>query len=377
MKTKLKKRNTMIAAGILVLTLATRTSPAATNEGYAQVNLVSDGTTNALHHDKRLVNPWGIVAAEEVVWANDNGSGLATVYTPLGLPLQFAIHIPGPDGSTNSGTPDGLVWNQTALFAITNGSKHGASTFLMATEDGTIAAWNASVTGSNAVIVVDNSASGAVYKGLAIFRDTNDVPHLYAANFHAGTIDEFDGNFQFVQSFTDTNVPAGFAPFNVRVLRDHLFVTFAKQKQPDRHDDDAGLGNGFVDIFGADGTVLRRFASNGALNSPWGLAVAPANFGNFSHALLVGNFGDGRINAYDLLTGRLLGNLTQPDGSDLVINGLWGLTFEREAVHGFLDFDANRLYFTAGINDEADGLLGYIHPSGPIVVRPVTGVSDR
>ncbi len=229
-------------------------------------------------------------------------------------------------------------------------------------------AWNHSVTGTNGVIVVDNSASGAVYKGLAIVRDANDAPLIFAANFHAGSVDVFDGEFHPLFSFTDTNLPPLFAPFNVRNIRGRVFVTVAKQRLPAMHDDDAGPGNGFVDIFDTDGTLLRRFATQGVLNSPWGMAVAPARFGKFTHALLVGNFGDGRINAFDLLTGKLLGHLTQGDGEDLVIEGLWGLSFERDEVFEHeSDFRADRLYFTAGINGEADGLAGIIRPMSPFL----------
>ncbi len=367
MKMNLNKSAGMMlaAAGLVTCFNATtaRADSGGTNEAYVQVNLVSDGATNAAHTDARLVNPWGIVAGPDAVWVNDNGPGLTTVYRPSGEPSEFAIFIPPPAGSSNSaGTPNGLILNQTGKFVITNSTHHAPSTFLMATEDGTIAAWNRSITGSNAVIVVDNSASGAVYKGLAIAHDSNGAPQIYAANFHAGTVDVFDGNFQPVQSFTDTNLPALFAPFNVKNIRGYLFVSFAKQKLPDMHDDDAGPGNGFVDIFGTDGTLLRSFAANGVLNSPWGMVVAPGNFGKFSHALLVGNFGDGKINAFNLLTGQSLGNLTQADGTDIVIDGLWGLAFERDEDSDHdCDFAADRLYFAAGLNSEADGLLGYIH----------------
>jgi len=152
----------------------------------------------------------------------------------------------------------------------------------------------------------------------------------------------------------------------VRTIRGWVFASFALQKLPDAHDDQAGAGNGFVDIFDTDGTLLRRFASQGALNSPWGIVVAPANFGKFSNTLLVGNFGDGMINYYDLLTGKWLGHLSRPNGDAMVIDGLWGLTFENEsAFEREFEFSSQRLYFTAGLNDENDGLMGYIHPALP------------
>src|SRR5262249_53528357 len=177
-----------------------------------------------------------------------------------------------------------------------------------------------------------------------------------------------DDAFQFLFSFTDTNLPAGFAPFNVRTIRGKLFVTFAKQLLPDADDDEAGPGNGYIDIFDTDGTLLRPFAAQGALNSPWGLTTAPRNFGKFSNALLVGNFGDGRINAYDLLTGKWLGYLTDGGGAPLVIDGLWGLAFETEEIfERECLFTAQRLYFTAGVAHEDHGLFGYIHPINPLI----------
>jgi uncharacterized protein (TIGR03118 family) len=338
-------------------------APREKNPGYTQFNLVSDIPTNAPHTDPRLINPWGIVVGRESIWVNNAETGLTTAYGPLGRSSRFAIHVPAPDGGP--GAPTGLVFNDTAKFILTNSNHRAPSTFLMATENGTITAWNHQLTGSNAVIVVDNSESGAVYKGLAIARDTNGAPQIYAANFHGAVVDVFDARFQYVSSFTDPNLPPNFAPFNVRNIRGWVFVTFALQALPDAEDDQPGPGNGFVDIFDTDGTLLRRFASQDALNSPWGLAVAPANFGKFSRSLLVGNFGDGLINAYDLITGKLLGHLTRANGNDLVIDGLWGLSFGDDPSfdHGW-DFRADRLYFTAGLNDESDGLLGFIRLSG-------------
>lgn len=249
---------------------------------------------------------------------------------------------------------------------VTNGAHRSPAEFLAATEDGTILAWDQKLSGTNASIVVDRSGAGAIYKGLAIARTTNGAPQIYAANFHAGVIDVFDANFNYVSSFTDAslptnNAPAMFAPFNIKTIRGKLFVTFALQKLPDAADDQAGPGNGFIDIFDTDGTLLRQFATGGPLNSPWGLAIAPRHFGQFSGALLVGNFGDGRINAYHLLTGQFLGQLSDPSGAPIVILGLWGLTFERdEQPSRECEFEAIRLYFTAGPHDEEDGLLGYL-----------------
>ncbi len=381
MRTTLNPCTGVFFAGILalaVLPAVSRASLTSTNQGYTEVDLVSDTSSNAPNTDARLVNPWGLVVGPGVEWVNDNGTGLATVYGAFGFPLSFAINIPAP-GGTNAGTPSGLVFNDTWQFVITNDAstncaRRAPAALLMATEDGTIAAWNFFVSGSNAVLAVDHSTSSAVYKGLAIARLTNGAPQLYAANFRAGKVDVFDGHFQYVQSFTDTNVPAGFAPFNIKNIGGKLFVTFAMQDAA-AHDDVAGPGNGYIDVFNPDGTLVRRFASQGALNSPWGMALAPWNFGPFSHALLVGNFGDGHINAYDLATGNLLGLLTHPDGTDVVIDGLWGLGFAWELPFaGGLDdsrFSSPRLYFTAGPNHEADGLFGFIRSVGPTAITSV------
>jgi uncharacterized protein (TIGR03118 family) len=366
MKRKFCHCNKALVAGILALAIIPLISHAApsTNAGYSQLFIVSDLVSVATHQDSRLVNPWGIVASPSTVWVNDNGPGLMTTYSATGNPSKTAVNLPAP--GSGSGTPNGLALNGTGEFVITNGSKHAPSTFLMATEDGTIVAWNQSVNGTNAMIVADRSSFGAVYKGLAIALDTNGAAHIYAANFHSQMVDEFDGHFNYMQSFIDADLPDSFAPFNVRTIRGRLFVTFAKKADPNSHDDEAGPGNGFIDIFDTDGTLLRQFASHGVLNSPWGMAVAPKSFGKFSHALLVGNFGDGKINAYDLLTGKVFGHFAASDGSDLVIDGLWGLTFEKEEV---LDqesnFAAQRLYFTAGPNGEADGVLGILRPVSP------------
>jgi uncharacterized protein (TIGR03118 family) len=335
-----------------------------TNAGYVELDLVSD-TNSALHTDPRLLNAWGIVIGRSTIWVNDNHSGLATSYSPVGNPLKFSINITNQTG--DPGAPTGLVLNDTPQFILSNGTKSAPSTFLMATEDGTILAWNGAITGTNAMIVADRSTTpaGAIYKGLAVALNTNGAPQIYAANFHAGLVDVFDGQFNYVTSFTDTNVPDGYAPFNIRRIRGRLFVTFALQG-PGAEDDAPGAGNGFIDIFDTDGTLLRRFASHGALNSPWGLAVAPQRFGKFSHALLVGNFGDGKINAFDLLSGKPLGNLKDNAGDDLAIDGLWALTFETDEVPGReCEFNAQRLYFTAGPNGEGDGLLGIIRPISP------------
>src|SRR5207247_10089243 len=239
-----------------------------------------------------------------------------------------------------------------------------------ASEDGTISGWNPAVppppTSTHAQVAVDNSASGAVYKGLAI-AVTSVGDRLYATNFHAGTVDVFDASFHAVPGgFTDPDLPAGYAPFGIRALGGVIYVTYALQ-DADKHDDVAGVGHGFVNAFDTDGHLLRRVASRGRLNSPWGLALAPADFGQFSGNLLVGNFGDGHINAFDLArfagNGELQprGQLHAADGPPIAIDGLWALAFGNGASAG----PTNALFFTAGPFDEADGLFGKLVVAWP------------
>ena len=236
-----------------------------------------------------------------------------------------AITIAAPPGQTTPSAPDGQVFNSSGTgFDIFQNGKTGSSLFIFATEDGTISGWNPNVNSGSSVIAVDNSTSGAVYKGLTIAQ-TKHGTLLYAANFSNGTVDVFNSNFKQVDSFTDPNVPQGFAPFNVQVLDGHLFVTFAKQ-DAEKHDDVAGAGNGFVDEFNLDGSHLQRVASGGALNSPWGLAIAPPGFGDFSGDLLVGNFGDGTINAFNPKNDHFVGKVDGSDGKPIDIPGLWTLT---------------------------------------------------
>jgi len=206
------------------------------NVGYVQVNLVSNESTNAPRTDARLVNAWGLIAGPGLIWVNAADAGRTLTYRPTGGLFKPDISVPAPDG-TNSGSPTGLIMNNTMQFMITNGLRFGPASLLMATEEGTIAGWNRFVSGAKAMIAVDRSASNAVYKGLAIATPTNGTPQLYAANFHGATIDVFDGQFQYVQSFSDTNLPFGFAPFNIRNIRGNLYVTFARQIFPEMTED--------------------------------------------------------------------------------------------------------------------------------------------
>jgi len=307
-----------------------------------------------------LVNAWGLVAsATSPWWIADNGTGLSTLYNgTTGAKLGLTVSV--------AGAPTGIVFNGGSGFVVTSGAASGPARFIFATEQGTVLGWNPTVAATQAVVAVDNSAGGAVYKGLAI-ASTVAGDRLYAANFHAGTVDVFDAGFHPVSAgFSDAALPPGYAPFGIRNLGGAIYVTYALQ-DADRRDDVAGVGHGFVNAFDTDGHLLRRVASRGRLNSPWGLALAPADFGQFSGNLLVGNFGDGHINAFDLArfagNGELQprGQLHAADGPPIAIDGLWALAFGNGASAG----PTNALFFTAGPFDEAHGLFGKLVVASP------------
>lgn len=337
---------------------------------YVQRNLVSDLPNIARFQDPNLVNAWGLSHSPAGAWrVSDNGTGLATSYKGNGMGVPPAVTIPLPGGGPG-GAPTGNVFNPTSRFAVSQGGASGPAQFLFATEDGTIAGWNPAVDPAHALIAVDRSRVrqgkflGAVYKGLALGQD-GPASFLFATDFRFGVVEQFDSQFRLVRSFTDPVLAADcplpgqcFAPFGIQNIGGSLFVSFALQNQA-HHDDVAGAGNGFVDVFDTGGTLIRRFAAGGALNSPWGLALAPAGFGTFSNDLLAGNFGDGRISAFDPATGAFLGQLRDPHGRPITINGLWGLAFGNGGLAG----DTTTLFFASGLNDEADGLFGTIQPA--------------
>jgi len=330
-----------------------------TDSTFSQINLVSDGSVPAMHTDPNLINPWGVsFPPDGPFWISDNNAGVTTIYDGSGNPVTIAGHtaitIAAPPGQTTPSAPDGQVFNSSgAGFDISQNGKTGSSLFIFATEDGTISGWNPNVNSGSSVIAVDNSKTGAVYKGLAIAQ-TNNGTMLYAANFGNGAVDVYNQNFQKVDSFTDPNVPKGYAPFNVQVLDGHLFVTFALQNAA-KHDDVAGAGHGFVDEFNLDGTHLQRVASGGVLNSPWGLAIAPAGFGDFAGDLLVGNLGDGTSNVFNQKNDHFLGKLDNASGKPIVIQDLWTLT----TGSGPID-NPTAIYFTAGLKDEQHGVFGLL-----------------
>ena len=356
-----------LVASVIVQARATHAAASsASGNAYQQRNLVSDVPNVAEFQDPNLINSWGLSHSSSGPWVvSDNGTGLATQYKSTGMGISPVITIPPPSVTPGAtAAPTGNVFNSTSDFVVTQGKKSGPSQFIFATEDGTISGWNPSVDATHAILEVDNTnvTSGPVYKGLALGH-TSSGNFLFAANFRFSTVDVFNATFAKVGSFTDTQLstdcpiagpPAQcFAPFGIQNIGGNLYVTFALQNAV-HHDDVGGAGNGFVDVFDTKGNLLRRFASQGTLNSPWGLALAPSHFGAFSGDVLVGNFGDGRINAFDPSSGTFLGQLQDPHGKPITIGGLWGIAFGNGGLAG----DTNLLFFASGLNDEADGLFG-------------------
>ena len=328
---------------------------------YSQSNLVSDLPGLAAVTDTNLVNPWGIaISGTSPFWVSDNGSGLSTLYNSTGGVLSVVVTIPPPAGQTNTAAPSGIIANSVPGFTSTNGSQ---AHFIFSTEDGTISAWSS---GTQAILRVDYLSSNAVFKGLAAGA-SNGTNYLYATDFHNGQVDVFDTNYSLVNppgAFTDTNIPAGFAPFGIQNIGGQLYITYALQ-DAEKHDDVAGLGNGYVDVFDTSGNLVQRLISQSVLNSPWGLALAPFGFGAYGGDLLVGNFGDGRINVFDPASGAWVGTLlANTNGTPIEVPGLWAIIFG----NGHSGGDTHTLYFSAGINGENDGLFGSIAAVTPTFV---------
>jgi uncharacterized protein (TIGR03118 family) len=328
--------------------------------GFTLAALASDVPGVAAVADPNLVNPVGIsFNPTGFFWFSDNGAGVSDLVDGGGHPQPLVVSLPGRS--------TGTVFYGGSGFQLSANGVSGASRFLFATQNGTIFGWNSTVSMTHALLAVDNSASGASYTGLALATDPSGRTFLYAANINAGTIDVFDAQFHPVSNanaFHDPALPAGYAPFNVQNLGGQLFVTYARV-DPTGMDASSGPGNGVVDVFDSTGNFLYRFASGGTLNAPWGLALAPADFGKFGGALLVGNNGDGHINAFDVNTGAFLGQLTDTSGNTLAFDNLWGLSFG----NGHLAGDENTLFFTAGIDNEQHGLFGSIRdPNAPILL---------
>jgi uncharacterized protein (TIGR03118 family) len=326
---------------------------AGTLVAYNVYPLVSDGTAvSAPLTDASLVNGWGLSAsATSPWWTSNNKTNTSTLYSGVGSKNALTVTVPGG--------PTGTVANPTTTdFVISQNGASGAARFLFVTEAGTLMGWAPNVAATAAVVAVDNSTKGAVYKGLAVAND-----RLYAADFHNARIDAFDASFKPLSlGFSDPQIPKGWAPFNVQALNGIIFVAYAQQDKA-AMDVVAGGGLGYVDEFTADGKLVARVASQGKpnapLNAPWGLAMAPPNFGAYSGDLLVGNFGNGRISAYQQRSdGKWVykGQLRKATGEPIVIDGLWAIAFGNGATAG----PTNNLYFLAGPTGEAHGYFGFI-----------------
>ena len=372
-----RRRRWWLAAAVVTAAALATMAAAAPSAGagaarFRQVNLVSDIPGVAPLTDPDLLNAWGLAATPGTdqapgspLWVSDNGSDKTTLFagaTAGSVAQVLVVNI-------TSGAPTGQVFNpdRAGFFIHDASGNSGSALFIFASENGAIDAWNPGVgaTGTGPSTVTEtpiNNGANAVYKGLAIAQAADGNTYLYATNFRSGRVEVYNSNFQPVQLpgglFTDPAIPAGYAPFGIQELAGQLYVTYAKQDAA-LHDDVAGQGHGFVDVFTNDGALIRRLVSHGQLNSPWGLALAPAGFGGFGGALLVGNFGDGHINAYDPGTGTYLGQLRGPGGHPIVIDGLWGLRFGNGNAA-----KTGELVFSAGPNGEADGLLGKIVAAG-------------
>jgi uncharacterized protein (TIGR03118 family) len=352
--------------------------------GFVQTGLASNVPGLAAHVDPDLINPWGFSETPQGQFlVSANGAGNAPLLDANGAEQGKALLLPPPLGSPPGTltTPTGQVVNNTSSFVISQDGRSAPADVIFSTEDGTLIGFNPHVDSKQGILVADQSSTGAVYKLLAA-GSVGTANYLYATDFHNNKIDVFNGNFAKVTlgtngfgTFTDPNELPGFAPFGIKNIGGTLFVTYAKQEPPDDHDDEAGVGNGFIDEFDTSGHFIERFATGGTLNSPIGMTVAPADFGRFGGDLLVGNFGDSHVNAFDLKTGVFLGQLTDTQGDPLVLNGgfqesdtkgLWGLAIGNGA-HGT---STDTLYFASGIDDESDGLFGKVNFAPPSVNQP-------
>ena len=314
-------------------------------------NLIADRPGIARTTDPDLVNPWGLSSAPGgPLWTANNGTGTSTVYDPNSFAkLGLTVWIPGANGGLGSPTGTVFTSGSGASFPVTQNGVTGHSIFLFDTEDGTISGWAPTVNANYAIIAVNDSSTGAVFKGMTLVP-VQHSQNLFAADFVNNRVDMFNGQFQAIGSFTDASLPTGYAPFNVQTLNGQVYVAFAKRG--DGHDEVDGHGLGYIDIYNTHGQFVHRLVAKGPLNAPWGLAIAPASFGEFAGALLVGNFGSGVIVAFNPTTGAYLGQLSD-HGKPIVIPGLWALA---QGPDG-------EVIFSSGPNGEANGLIGAIKPT--------------
>lgn len=337
-------------AGVLGLAIAVP----AQQQHYTQTNLVSDTTT-----DTNLVNGWGMSRGTGTPWwISDNGTGKATLYSGTGTIVPLVVTIPTGDPNKNpTGTPTGQVFNGTADFQLNNGQP---AKFIFATEDGTISGWNGGV----AAEIHVNTKGASSFKGLAMATISDNkggaiANFLYAADFRKGRIRVYDKYFHPIslgeEAFRDDHVRHGFAPFNVQNIGGNIYVAYAKQ-DAEKHDEVAGAGLGYVDVYTPWGHLINRLEHGWWLNAPWGMTQAPSDFGIYSHDILVGQFGAGTISAFDPVTGKFKGQLNDASNKAITIDGLWGINFGSGGTSG----PATSLFFAAGPEDESHGLFGVI-----------------
>ncbi|TMJ97994.1 MAG: TIGR03118 family protein, partial [Actinobacteria bacterium] len=345
-------RRTATAGTVAVLTLIFMVplSAAARGNHFTVDPLVSDNGVPGTNVDPNLVNAWGLAAGPSTPWwVADNATKVSTLYDGAGNVIPLVVTV--------GGGPTGLVYNGSASdFIVSDGTNSGSALFIFASEDGMIRGWSPAVPpppfSTQTEVAVDRSAEGAIYKGLAI-ADGRNGPRLYAADFHNARVDVFDGSWNLIRrrhAFVDRKLPDGFAPFGIQAIGSHIFVSYAKQDAAAK-DELAGQGLGFVDAYDLAGHLQARVARRGLLNAPWGLARAPSSFGRFGGDLLVGNFGNGRINAYGNEDGRFEheGQLRTGRHQPVAIDGLWALEFGNGDAAG----PKNTLFFTAGPGDES------------------------
>lgn len=334
----------MLALGVTFL-------PGTAAAQYKLSNLVENLPNRAPITDPNLVNAWGLArSGTGPFWVSDNGTGLSTLYDGMGNIQSLVVSIPAVAG--NAGSPSGIVFNGSNDFVVSQNGLSGTAFFLFATLDGTISGWSPGVALNNAVIAADNSKAGAVYTGLAISSGKNGN-FLYAADTVNNRVDVYDGSFRLIKTLTDPTIPEGFSAYGIQDINSQVYVTFAST---------GNAPGGFIDIFTEQGAFVKRFAQGGTLNQPWGLALAPVNFGPFSTALLVGdNLPEGTINAFNAKTGKFLGQLKDSSGKVIHIDQLWGLEFGGGSTSNGA---ANQLFFTAGPSNYANGMFGAIQFTG-------------
>jgi uncharacterized protein (TIGR03118 family) len=355
----MSKRHLFLA---LLLTATAHTAMAGT---VTQTNLTSDGAVPAAVTDPNLKNPWGIsFAPGGAFWVSDNANGLTTLYGGDGSIVPLVVSIPASAGTTGPGSPTGQVFNATKDFNVSAGGTAAPAVFLFVTEDGTISGWNPSVNQAAAVVAVDRGAYGDVYKGIAAYTDpTSGKNYLLVTDFRGGVVDVFDASFHRLRAFRDTTLPANYSPYNIAVLNGSIYVTYA-QVNAARHDSVNAAGAGAVEMISLSSDagsptlheVVHARALHGALNGPWGLAIAPSSYGALAGDLLVGNFGSGHVAVF---TPGLApqGVLRTTGNAVLTINGLWALTQGNGGDAG----STGTIYFSAGPNKETDGLLGALN----------------